>query len=54
MVKNGLIQVSENLWEFNPKTVFSPTNRIKQNYLLILTRYNAKKISDEILRQLPF
>jgi glycosyltransferase involved in cell wall biosynthesis len=49
--ENGLIQISENLWEFNPKTVFSPTNRIKQNYLFdILTRYNAKKISDEILR----
>jgi glycosyltransferase involved in cell wall biosynthesis len=49
--ENGLIQVSENLWEFNPKTVFSPTNRIKQNYLFDrLTRYNAKKISDEILR----
>jgi glycosyltransferase involved in cell wall biosynthesis len=49
--ENGLIQVSDNLWEFNPKVVFSPTNRIKQNYLFdILTRYNAKKISDEILR----
>jgi glycosyltransferase involved in cell wall biosynthesis len=49
--ENGLIQISENLWEFNPKTIFSPTNRIKQNYLFdILIRYNANKISDEILR----
>jgi hypothetical protein len=49
--ENGLIQALENLWEFNPKTVFSPTNRIKQNYLFDrLTRYNAKKISDDILR----
>jgi hypothetical protein len=27
---------------------FSPTNRIKQNYLFDITTQNAKKISDEI------
>jgi|TARA_R110000787_G_scaffold280945_7_gene391989 glycosyltransferase involved in cell wall biosynthesis len=51
--ENGLRKVSNNLWEFNPKTVFAPTNRIKQNYLFDrLTRYNAKKLSNEILRAL--
>ena len=51
--ENGLKQVSSNLWEFNPKTVFAPTNRIKQNFIFDrLTRYNAKKLFKEILRAL--
>jgi glycosyltransferase involved in cell wall biosynthesis len=51
--ENGLNQVSNNLWEFNPRTVFAPTNRIKQNFIFDrLTRYNAKKLFKEILRAL--
>ncbi len=49
--EDSLQQLADNLWEFNPKTVFFPTNRIRHKNLFDkLISYNAKKISDEILR----
>ena len=47
--KEPLTSISNNLWEYNPKTIMEPINKISFNFLFdSLNRMNSKRFSKEI------
>ena len=49
--KNPLTKISDSLWEYNPKTVTEPVNRISNNFIFdLLNKMNCKRFAKEINR----